>query len=287
MMSKAVERIAIWAHLREPAPVVGVIRLSGAISALGPLRRGLNLAALADPIERTFQLRHLRAVALAINSPGGSAVQTSLLATRIRALADEKGVKVYAFTEDVAASGGYWLACAADEIFANESSVVGSIGVVSASFGFTDLIRRVGVERRLHTAGPRKVMLDPFRREDEGDVERLKTIQTDIHESFKQAVRASRGDRLKGTDEELFSGEVWTGRRALDLGLVDGIGDLRGVMRERYGDGVRLRLVAGRRSWLRRRLSLPRGSAAYDAGDWAGGLLAAIEERLLWSRFGL
>ena len=238
------------------APTVAVIRLSGVIGSFGPWPGGLSLSGLARTLERAFAMRGLSAVALAINSPGGSPVQSSLIAKRIRALAAEKKLPVFAFAEDVAASGGYWLACAADEIHADESSIVGSIGVISASFGFQDLLQRVGVERRVHTAGARKSMLDPFRPENPEDVARLEAIQRDIHAQFMVHVRERRGVRLKGDDEMLFSGEFWTAPRALELGLIDGIGDLRGVMRARYGDKVRLRVVGERGSWLRRRLGL-------------------------------
>ncbi len=270
-------------RFREPPPVVGVLRLAGIVGQMGPLRRGLVLTALAGAIERAFKLAHLKAVALAVNSPGGSAVQSALIAGRIRALAEETGVPVFAFAEDVAASGGYWLATAADEIYANENSLVGSIGVVSGGFGFPALLRRLGIERRLHTAGEQKAILDPFLAENPDDVDKLHEIQADIHESFKDHVRRRRGVRLKAPDDELFSGAFWTGRRALELGLIDGIGDLRGVMRQRFGDDVKLRPVVTARPWWRRRP----GRGAGEAGDWAEGLLAAVEERLWWGRFGL
>ena len=265
-------------------PVVGVVRLAGVIGAFGPLRGGLTLAGLAGALERAFALRNLKAVALAVNSPGGSAVQSALIAKRIRDLAAEKNVPVVAFVEDVAASGGYWLACAADEIFADESSILGSIGVISAGFGFAALLERFGVERRVHVAGARKGMLDPFRAELPEDVTRLAALQRDIHDNFKAQVRGRRGARLKGDDETLFNGDIWTGRRALELGLIDGIGDLRATLRARFGDKVRLRPVGAEGAWLRRRLRL--GAAAREGG-WARELVAALAERELWSRYGL
>ena len=216
-------------------------------------------------IDRAFAPRRLAAVALAVNSPGGSPVQSALIARRIRARADERGVPVLAFAEDVAASGGYWLACAGDEIYADENSIVGSIGVIAAGFGFVEAIARHGVERRVHTAGARKGMLDPFRPEDPGEVERLLAVQRDMHESFIAHVRARRGRRLKGADEELFSGEFWSGRQAIALGLVDGLGDLRGVLRDRFGERVRIRPVAARRG-LRRRLGIGPAGGGIDAG---------------------
>ena len=272
--------------LRKRPPVVGVVRLTGVIGAGGPLRRGrLSLADLAPSLERAFKLPHLSAVALAINSPGGSPVQSALIHARIRQLAQENDVRVFAFAEDIAASGGYWLACAADEIFADASSIVGSIGVVYQGFGFQDLIARYGVERRVHTVGTRKAMLDPFQQEKIEDIERLHAIQADVHEAFKDLVRTSRGDRLKGSAEELFNGDIWSGRQALELGLIDGIGDTRSVMRERFGDKVKLVPMRDGRGWLRRRLRAD--AQGSDAGVWADGALAAIEERLMWSRFGL
>ena len=259
------------------APPVAVLRLDGVIGGRGLARRGLNLAGMADAIERAFKLRHLSAVALAVNSPGGSPVQSALIAGRIRALAEEKEIPVYAFCEDAAASGGYWLACAGDEIYAQGASIVGSIGVVSAGFGFPDMLAKIGVERRVHTSGVRKAILDPFRPENPDDVDQLKEIQEDVHEQFIEFVRARRGDRLDASDDVLFSGEFWTGRRALALGLIDGIGDLRGVMRDKFGEKVRLRVVGGRRGWLERRFGLN----AVDA------LLDGMEARALWWRFGL
>ncbi len=283
---EAWRRLVPIKRLRQPPPVVAVLRLAGVIGQLGPLRRGLSLAALAQPIERAFKLRRLKAVALAVNAPGGSAVQSALIAGRIRALAEENDVPVYAFAEDVAASGGYWLACAADEIFADGASIIGSIGVISAGFGLQGALKRLGVERRLHTSGERKAMLDPFLKEKPEDVERLQAIQQDIHESFKEMVRRRRGDRLKAPEEELFSGAFWTGREALEMGLIDGIGDLRSVMRQRFGDDVKLRPIGPARRWWRRRFGFT-GGAAPDSFDWTAGALAAIEERLWWSRFGL
>ncbi|HJO73231.1 MAG: S49 family peptidase [Rhodospirillales bacterium] len=279
-------------RLRNPPPVVAVLRFAGVIGNLGPLRRGLSLASAADQIETAFKMRRLHAVALAINSPGGSPVQAALIARRIRALAEEKNIPVFAFAEDVAASGGYWLACAGDEIYAQESSIVGSIGVVTQGFGFAGLMKRLGIERRLHTAGESKAILDPFLTEKPEDVERLKKIQEDIHGTFKDLVRERRADKLKAPEDELFSGAFWTGRKALEVGLIDGIGDMRGVLREKLGDNVKLRLVAGSRPWLRRRLGLAMpgdgtGRGLGDPGDWAAGLLAVVEERLWWGRFGL
>lgn len=265
-----------------PPPVVPVVRLAGVIGVLPPLRAGLTLAGLAPVLERAFRWPGAKAVALAINSPGGSAAQSSLIHTRIRALGGERKLPVHAFVEDVAASGGYWLACAGDEIHVDETSILGSIGVVTASFGFSELLNRIGVERRLHTTGPHKAMLDPFRPEQPGDVDRLKEIQADLFESFKALVRARRANKLKAPEAELFSGAVWSGRRAVEMGLADSIGEPRQVLRQRYGEKVRLIAVGDRRGWLARRLR-----PEMAPGDWAGAALLALEERALWARYGL
>lgn len=275
-------------RFRNPPPVVAVVPLRGVIGSMGPFRRGLTLASLASVLDRAFRLDDGQAVALVINSPGGAAVQSALIAGRIRALAEEHRRPVIAFAEDVAASGGYWLATAADEIFADESSIVGSIGVISASFGFPAALQRLGIERRVYAAGEHKNALDPFLPEKPDEVEHLKRLQADVHDAFRRQVRSRRGDRLKGDEAELFSGRFWSGRTALDLGLIDGLGDLRGVMRQRYGDKVRLRLIEDGRRWWQRRLGLPRVAVTPGtAADVADGVLATLEERCLWSRYGL
>ncbi len=266
-------------RFQNPPPVVAVIRLAGVIGGGAvPLRRGgLTAHGLAPALERAFKTGNLKAVALAINSPGGSPVQSSLIGKRIRALAEEHKVPVVAFAEDVAASGGYWLACAGDEIYADESSIIGSIGVISAGFGLQNLIARFGVERRVYTSGEHKSTLDPFQEEKADEVERLRAVQADIHDAFKAMVRARRADRLKAPEEELFTGEFWTAGRALELGLIDGIGDVRSLMRARYGEKVRLVSVGERRGWLSRRFGL----AILD------GLVRGVEERQYWARYGL
>jgi signal peptide peptidase SppA len=266
------------------APVVSVLRFEGVI--VPRLRRGgVSLATHAAAIDRAFRVANLIAVAIVVNSPGGSPVQSALLFRRIRELADEKGVPVIAFAEDVAASGGYWLALAGDEIFSEETSILGSIGVVSSGFGFSRLIERLGIERRLHTAGERKSLLDPFLPENPSDVERLGVLQQDIHRAFQDHVRRRRAGKIDGADEILFNGDVLTGRMAVDRGLVDGIGELRAVMRARYGDKVRLRpFGAERRRWpFSRRLPF----AAREPSSVIGDLADWIEARLLWARFGL
>ncbi len=277
-------RELLFERFQNPPPTVAVMRLEGVIGGRNP--RNLTLHRLAGAIERAFKLRNLRAVALAVNSPGGSPVQSALIQRRIRQLAGEKKIPVFAFAEDVAASGGYWLALAADEIYAEAASMVGSIGVVTASFGFAEVLKRWGIERRLHTAGRDKSLLDPFLAEDPRGLERLDRLQRDLHQTFRTLVEERRGVRLSKTVPELFEGEVFTGRRALELGLVDGIGDLRGVMRERFGQRVRLKTVEAGRAWRWWRLPSFRRTRP-SAVDLMEGILAAIDDRLLWSRFGL
>jgi serine protease SohB len=272
-------------RFRRRDQLVPVVRLSGIIGYTTPLMPGMTLASVARMLERAFAVKHARAVALVINSPGGSAVQSHLIHQRIRALAAEHKRPVIAFVEDVAASGGYMIASAADEIVADPSSIVGSIGVVSASFGFDKLIGRIGIDRRVYTAGERKMMLDPFRPENKEDVERLKAAQHLIHERFIALVKERRGDKLAGPEKTLFSGEFWVGGKALELGLVDRIGDLRGTLRERFGDKVVIRLIAPPAAWFGRRSPGIEMEAA--RADWAATLITAIETRALWARYGL
>ena len=265
-------------------PLVAVLRLEGVISPR-PRRGVISLAGCVPAIERAFSLRRLAAVALVVNSPGGSPVQSALIYRRIRQLAEEKAIPVFAFAEDVAASGGYWLLLAGDEVYGEEASILGSIGVISAGFGFAGLINRFGVERRLHTAGERKSLLDPFLPENPADVERLTNLQQDIHTVFKEHVARRRAGKIDAGDESLFSGEVLTGRMALARGLLDGIGEVRGVMRARFGEDVRLRPVAVER---RRRFWWPRlPLAARPAFEPVADLLDWVEARLVWARFGL
>lgn len=267
-------------------PVVPVVRLSGVIAAGGLLgARGLSIESLAPLLARAFKTPGAKAVALSINSPGGSPVQSALIAQRIRLLAAENNLPVIAFLEDVAASGGYWLACAADEIVADPASIVGSIGVISSGFGFHELIARHGVERRVHTSGENKSMLDPFRPEKAEDLERLGRLQAEIHDGFKGWVRERRTSRLKGDDAALFSGEFWTGKRGLELGLVDSLGELRATLQQRYGAKVHLPVVQPRRRLLSR---FGIGSHMGSGLDQIGAsTLAALEERAHWQRFGL
>jgi serine protease SohB len=267
---------------------VPVVRLSGVIGISTPLKSGLTLANVARPLERAFGMRRAQAVALVINSPGGSPVQSHLIYRRIRELAAENKRPVIAFAEDVAASGGYMIACAADEIICDPSSIVGSIGVVGGSFGFAKLMDKLGIERRLYTSGEHKAMLDPFLPENPEDVEKLKAVQREIHEGFIDLVKGSRGARLKGPEKTLFSGEYWTGNTAIELGLADGIGDLRTTLRERFGDDVITPLIAPARGWFGR---VQPGVSGFDrllrGGDFAEDVISALETRAHWARYGL
>lgn len=269
-------------------PVVPVVRLAGPIGLASPLRAGVTLASVAGPLERAFRMSDTPAVAIVVNSPGGSPVQSMMIYRRIRALAEESGKTVTVFVEDVAASGGYLIALAGDEIIADGASIVGSIGVVTATFGFDRLIERLGIDRRVYTAGDRKMQLDPFQPERAEEVKRLKAIQRDVHADFIALVKQRR-NALNGPERTLFSGEFWSGRRALDLGLIDRLGDLRAVMRERFGEKVKLKLVAPPRGLLGRRPSLGFGAdmRVPSAGLLADDLIAAIEIRALWARYGL
>ena len=271
--------------------VIPVLRLYGAIGAVTPLRAGLTIAGCATAIERAFNIKNAPAVVLQINSPGGSPVQSRLIYERIRLLARQKNKKVYAFAEDVAASGGYMLACAADEIYADGSSLLGSIGVISSGFGFVHLIHKLGVERRVYTAGENKFQLDPFRPEKPEEVQRLKRIQEIVHEDFIALVKDSRGDRIASAGDSLFTGEFWSGRQALELGLIDGIMDMRTKMRSVYGDKVRLKLISTDRGFFRRRAGLGSSFSGTEFGisfarGFADDLISALEERAIWARFG-
>ncbi len=273
-------------RFRRDRPVVPVVRLTGVIGFSTPLRPGLSMAGIARALDRVFAVPNAAAVALIINSPGGSAAQSHLIFRRIRDLAQEKNRRVIAFVEDVAASGGYMIACAADEIVVDPSSIVGSIGVVGGSFGFDKLIAKIGVERRLYTSGEHKAMLDPFLPEDRSDVERLKTLQREIHEDFIALVKSRRAGKLGGADETLFSGEYWTGRRALGFGLVDAIGDLRSTLRQRFGDKVYTPLVTAERGLFGRR-AVGVGPGGLLQAGLAEDMISALEARAIWARYGL
>ncbi|MBI0003075.1 S49 family peptidase [Bartonella sp. M0177] len=253
------------------------------MEASSPLRQTLSLSSCANALEKAFSDKEAPAVAIAINSPGGSPVQSRLIYRRIRDLAEEKHKRVLVFVEDVAASGGYMIACAGDEIFADPSSVVGSIGVVSASFGFPELLKKIGVERRVYTAGKNKVSLDPFQPEKKSDIDHLKALQLEIHETFINLVKESRGSKLVD-DPNLFTGMFWTGKKGKELGLVDELSDLRSLIKQRYGHDAKMRLVSASRSLLGRKTPAISAGLVSSAVD---GLIQSAEERALWQRYGL
>lgn len=273
-------------------PVVPVLRFAGPIGAAVPLRPGLSIAHAASAIEKAFNMSKCPAVAIVINSPGGSAVQSNLIFRRIRQMAEEKKKTVYTFCEDVAASGGYYLAVAGDEIYADASSIVGSIGVIFSGFGFVKAIEKLGIERRVYTAGIAKDALDPFRPERPEEVEQIKSVQRDVHDVFIGIVKERRAGRLRGADSDMFSGAFWSAPKALELGLVDGISDVRTKMRELYGDKVRLKVVPLEKGGLLGRLRRSPARTGYEeltSGRlaFAEDLISAIEARALWSRYGL
>jgi len=278
------------ARLRRGTAVVPVVRLSGVIGAVTPLRPGMSLAGVARTLERAFAHKNAKAVALVINSPGGSPVQSRQIYLRIRQLATEKKLPVLVFVEDVAASGGYMLACAGDEIFCDPSSILGSIGVVGGSFGFQELIKKIGVERRLYTAGAHKAMLDPFQPENPDDVARVKALQREIHDIFIDLVKQSRGSRLNGADDVLFTGEYWAGGTSVSLGLADGIGDLRATLRARYGDKVLTPVIAPATGMLSSLFGRKSAGAAVSRLEGVAGLpeelISALETRAIWAKFG-
>ena len=268
------------ARFRKSQPRINVVRLQGAIGVGSPLKPPLTAKDLGPLFERAFK-KNVAAVALQINSPGGSAVQSALIHSRIRALADEYKIPVYVFCEDVAASGGYWLACAGDEIYADESSIVGSIGVISAGFGFVEAIGKLGIERRVHTAGENKSILDPFQPQKQEDVDRLLALQADVHGAFKSLVRSRREGKLKGDETEMFSGAFWSGRQALERGLIDGIGHMHDVLKKKFGEKMVLKNITASRGWGLSRL----GFGAF--AEFPVATLDALETRALWAKFGL
>ena len=273
-----ISRLMFW---RRQKPVVPVVRLSGVITQSSRFgQRGLSLEGVEPQLKKAFSVKRAKAVALIINSPGGSPVQSALIGQRIRDLASRANVPVLAFCEDVAASGGYWLAASADEIIANPASVIGSIGVVSAGFGFDKAIAKLGVERRVYTAGEAKMTLDPFQPERDEEVARLKALQTDIHEQFIDHIETRRGSRLNGARDELFSGAFWTGQRALKLGLIDGLGECRQTILQRFGDDTEVMFIEPKRNFLAFGLPGMRSHFVQETADLA-------IERAHFSRFGL
>lgn len=266
--------------------VISVIRLEGVIGKSGMMKSSLNLGGLNNIIEKAFKFDKLEAVCLIINSPGGSPVQSELIASRIMNLAKEKAVPVYSFVEDVAASGGYWLACAGSRIYATRSSILGSIGVISSGFGFQDLIKKIGVERRVYTEGDTKSVLDPFQPAKKTDIEIIKKLQKEIHEHFISHVKKQRGNRLTQTDNILFNGQFWSGQIALDYGLIDGINDLYSFIKQHYGDDVKIEYVDNKQSWLKKKLGLTKISKIF-AQDVAESVSNNIEEKILYNKFNI
>lgn len=264
--------------------LVPVVRLHGVIAA--DQRPGrINIASVAPLLKRAFDFKSAPAVAVVVNSPGGSPVQSRLIAKRMRDLAEEHGKPVLVFVEDAAASGGYFIATGGDEIIVDPSSIVGSIGVIFAGFGFVEAIEKLGIERRVHTAGKNKSTLDPFLPEKSQDVERIKALELDVHQVFIDWVKSRRVGKLRAGDDELFTGEFWSGQRGVELGLVDSVGDLRATLRDRYGEDVRMKVIEPKRSWF----SLPRigFGGRIGAGDLVSDVVAAVEDRVVWSRLGL
>lgn len=279
--------------MRKTDTVIPVVRMHGAIMSGNSLtRQNLNLATVAGPLQKAFEMKDAPIVAISVNSPGGSPVQSRLIYSRIRELADEKGKRVLVFVEDVAASGGYMIALAGDEIIADETSILGSIGVVAASFGFVEAINKLGVERRVYTAGKNKVSLDPFQPEKKADIAHVKMLQEDIHEIFINMVKERRGDKL-ADDPDIFSGMYWTGRPAKERGLFDSFGHMSGVLKERYGKKTKLVLMQGKKNFFGRPVSSvaveqASGSIGADlAAGLPGSILDEATERAMWARYGL
>ena len=284
MIGKFFSKLLFW---RSGKAVVAVVRLKGVIApSSGGVRKSLNLETLEPQLKKAFSVSSVKAVALVINSPGGSPVQSQLIADRVRQLADNNNVPVMAFCEDAAASGGYWLACAADEIYASPASVIGSIGVVSAGFGFPELLAKIGVERRVYTAGTSKAMLDPFQPEKEADIAHLKSLQISLHDQFKDYVKARRGGKLVGDEAELFSGAFWAGTTALSFGLIDQIGTLHQVLAQKFGSEYRMVSISAKSGFsLLQAFSSRQNTALAD--QLVGSAQERLQERSWWSRLGL
>jgi signal peptide peptidase SppA len=258
--------------------IIAHIKLNGVIGNVGKFKQGIDFAGQEDIIEKAFSLKKAKVVAITVNSPGGSPVQSHLIYKFIRAQAKKNKKKVMVFAEDVAASGGYLIACAGDEIYANSSSIIGSIGVIYSSFGFTELIKKIGVERRVHTAGKNKSSLDPFQEEKSEDIERLKNIQLDLHKDFIKVVEESRGAKLKKDDIEIFSGEFWAGSKAKELGLIDGLGNANEILKEKFGEDIFIKKFEKSKGWLSKKLS--------SSNNQVDQLANILEERSIWQRYG-
>ena len=261
--------------------VIPHVRLTGVIGAAGKFKQGIDLAGQKEILKKAFSFKKVKHVAISINSPGGSPVQSHLIFSYIRQLADKNKIKVLIFAEDVAASGGYLISCAGDEIYANSSSIIGSIGVISASFGFKDLIKKIGIERRVYTAGKNKSTLDPFVEEKEEDIKRLKSIQLELHADFIKVVEVSRGSKLKDPEKNnIFTGEFWTGASALKLGLIDGIGNADQILKEKFGEKVIIKNFEKQKGFIAKKLSS-------SINNPVEGLVNILEEKSMWQKFGL
>lgn len=283
MISRLVSKLLFW---RANAPVVAMVRLKGVIApSTGGVRKSINLETVEPQLKKAFSTHGLKAVILVINSPGGSPVQSQLIADRIRQLSAKTDTPVLAFCEDAAASGGYWLACAADEIYASPASIIGSIGVVSAGFGFPDLLAKLGVERRVYTAGTSKAMLDPFKAEEPQDVAHLRSLQEQLHEQFKDYVKSRRGARITADDETVYSGAFWSGSTALDLGLIDSLGTMHQVLVQKFGEDYRLISIQAKSGLSL--LSAFSSSQQNIINDTATHLIETVDEKAWWSRLGL
>jgi len=263
---------------------IPVLRLSGVIGHAGILRSGLTLEGINKLIDKLFSDKKNPAVALIINSPGGSPTQSSLIANSIILNAKKRKKKVIAFVEDVAASGGYWLACAADEIYIDHNSIIGSIGVISPGFGFVNMLKKMGIERRVYTSGKSKSFLDPFKAEKSEDIKRLRNIQEQIHENFINIVKKRRGNKIKKSkNKEIFSGLFWVGNKAIELGLADGIGHLNETLKKKYGEKVRIKMIEPKKSFIQRKLSSNLSTSLFDSKQ----LIEYLEDKAYWSRYGL
>ena len=259
--------------------IIPHIKLSGVIGNVGKFKQGIDFAGQEEIITKAFSIKKALAIAISINSPGGSPVQSHLIHDLIRYQAKKNNKKVMVFAEDVAASGGYLIACAGDEIYANQSSIVGSIGVIYSSFGFKDLIGKIGVQRRVYTAGKNKSTLDPFMEEKQEDIERLKNIQLDLHKDFIEVVEKSRKTKLKKDKGiELFSGEFWSGRKSKELGLIDGIGNVDQILREKFGEDIVIKKFEKSKGWLAKKLS--------SSENYSNQLISILEERSIWQKYG-
>lgn len=277
------EQLLSLLPFRSSKSVVAVLRLHGPIGKTSSVRSGLNIEGLNELIEKAFAVKRLAAVCLNVNSPGGSPVQSELIARRITTLSQEKQIPVYTFIEDVAASGGYWLACAGAEIYASKSSIIGSIGVISSGFGFNHAISKLGIERRVYSQGKNKSILDPFQPANDDDIEIINRVQRQVHQYFIDYVKTCRAGKLTQSDDVLFNGEFWAGQSAVDLGLIDGIEDMYSFIQQKFGKEVNIEYVAGKQSWLKQKL----GITSYTPQESADGFVEALETKIINSRFNI